>query len=228
VKSSASKNPIAAYSIPSQAPPAVARAYETFNRVGDTWAATLVELEEARASQKAAVAEAQRSVIDAAKAGKSSRRDPVAVAEECEAKINDLIAKRAALAVAVDETGNDLAIAISQSKSEWIESLETFREEASARFERALADVRAALRDYAPARRAVEWVSEFQHGPATVGLVPGFAGGQIRVRDAEYARGPNAEPVDPFKLLDILATATAPQEVASPRAHVLALGSSMS
>jgi hypothetical protein len=228
MKSSSSRNPISSFAIPPHAPPDVAKACADFDRLADLWVETGFEIEAARESQKVVVAEARRTLVDAEVAGKTSKVDPVAVAAGHAAIVDDLVARREARATALDELGNELSRTISQNKSEWIEALETQREEAAARYERALADVRSALAAFAPMRRAVEWVAGFEHGPATVGLVPGFAGGQIRVRDAEFVRGPHSEPQDPFRLLDILATATTPTEAAKPRTHTIALESSMS
>jgi hypothetical protein len=221
------RRPVASFAIPPCVPSAVAKAYETFNRVADEWAETSGAIDDAREAQKAAVAAAQRSVIDAAKTGKSPDADPVAVANEHEAVIVDLVARKAALSVAVDETGNELARVIGQNKDEWVEALETHREETAARYDRAIADARAALTDLTPLRRAVEWVEGFEYGLAIHGQVGQFAGGHIRVRDSEFVRGPSAEPQDPNKLLDILATATAPTETPQPRRHLSAASSSM-
>lgn len=178
---STSRTPIAAFALPPHAPADVATAVAAFDRVADQYAATKGEIDDVQDAAKQALADAKRAVVDAAKAGKPSKVQTVKVEADAAAKIDDLQAKVAALAVAVDETGNDLAVAVAASKTEWIATLASVAADAEARYAEAIKQAQAACKDLAAARGAKTYLATFDVGQAKVGRQQGFAGGRLSI-----------------------------------------------
>jgi hypothetical protein len=176
------KSPIASFNVPPHPPPAAAAAIENFNRVADDWGRTRGEIADAKEAAQHAKAEAKAAVTEGAKSGKPSRINVVAVEQEHAAKIAGLEAKAEAQAVAVDETGNEMAIAIAENRAAWLTTLEEVAAEAEARYEKALKDAQAALAELAPARGAVDWLESFNHTHARIGTQTQFAGGRLTIQ----------------------------------------------
>lgn len=194
-------HPIAAFTIPPHPPEPVAVAYARFDRVANEWGATQGAIDDARAAAKAAKAAATRAVADAVKAGKPSTVDPAEVEREHAATLRALEEKLAALTIAVDETGNALCSTIGGNRQPWIEALDAVAQEAAIRYRQALQDARAALLDLAPARGAVDWITNFEPGPATIGRQAQWAGGRMYCDTTSVRRETDAQPL---QLLDVL------------------------
>jgi hypothetical protein len=213
---------VTAFSIPPHPPKAVADAYATFNRLGNEYGALAGEIADAREAAASEARDAVRSVADAAKAGRASKVDPAQVEREGMERVAALEARRDALLVAVDEAGDELCVSIAENRSEWIDNLGRMKQEAATRYDRAIADALAALRDFAPVDRACEWLTDFRHVSTMRGMGQQFSGGKVTVRDERFVRGAGAEPKDPADLLRLAAQATAAPEVPQTRRHTVA------
>lgn len=204
----ASRQPIAAFTIPPSPPPDVAKAYEKFNRIGDERGRLRGELDDAKGALVTADRTSVRAAADAIAAGKPLK-DPDRARREVEARIGGLQRHIQAAAVAVDEAGNELAASIVANRSVWLEDLSDAEAEAVARFDRAIADARGALAIVGPARQAVQWIAGFDEGRAVAGQEPQFGGGRIRVDTTLIRRETEG---DPGQLLDTLEKVTGSPE----------------
>jgi hypothetical protein len=176
-----SKTPIASFATPPHAPPAAAQAIADFERVADAWGAVKGEIADAQEAKAQALAEAKAAAVEATKSGTTTKINVVALAEKYDKQIAELEAREAVLRVAVDETGNDLALAVAENRGEWLARLEEAATDAEARYVNAIKEGLVALAELAPARGAVEWLAEFQSNRARHGLERQFVGGRIRV-----------------------------------------------
>jgi hypothetical protein len=207
MKQAMAKDPIAAYALPPHPPEAVTEAQTHFDRLGEKWAATKDELREAKAAVKAAKAEDVRAAAETYAAGKTPR-EPTKREDAAREKVNRLEAELAALNLALDEAGNDLAEAVAANREEWAATLEAAADEAAERYAEAITEAQAALAELRPARGAAEWLRDFDLSQAVVGYQPQFHGGRIVVEgdDSDPMRGEHR----PEDLLRLAAKATDP------------------
>jgi hypothetical protein len=214
-----SRDPIAAYAIPPEQPPAVAEAYDNFDRLGREWAATAGELDDLEAENVRVQAD---NIVARGEALAAGKKPPVDSSAQ-EAVIDDKIAKvarqRAALAVALDLAGNELCRVIASAQAEWLERLDATGEEAAERYDAAIKEARAAAFELGRARSAAEWLRAFEPGPATVGRIRGWHGKanlRVNARDAGTP-GLRAE----YPVADLLAVAAlATASPSTAREHV--------
>jgi hypothetical protein len=208
------RSPIASFNLPAQRPEAVEEAYARFDAVGDELGRVRGEIEDAEDALVAAEAADLRRVADAAGAGKSV--DPEQEQKTARARLEELRARLPGLTLAVDEAGNEVARAIAEARSEWIEQLTATIASTAAGYEAAIEAARAAAATLGPAVQGIEWLREFEVGPATVGRVSQFPGGRLRlnVRRLFLPGSPPhldiREPVDADVLLAVAAKATDP------------------
>jgi hypothetical protein len=222
------KIPIRSYAIAPYQPARGATLYAKFVQGGDASAETEIAIEEAIEAKKAEIVDAQRKAIDTAKTGKPATVSISDIAAKHDKVIADLRAKLAAQLAACDELGNEWARGAVEIADEWDAELASRKEEAIARIRDLLPELRAALATFAPLPRAQAWVRGLDLGELLTGQYGQFPGGSsLMVRDPSIVRGVHSEPVDAFKLLDLLATAVAPPEASGPRTHLTAAGSTM-
>ena len=206
-----SKWPINAYNIPPHPPAAVWDAYAHFDRLGHEFGRLRGELRNAEGEVREAHAKDVRRIADAAAAGKTVT-DQSKHQDQARKKVATLEQKIEGTALAVDEAGNTLAKAIAQHRDDWLAELAEAEREATGRYMSAIAEAKAALVDLRPARGAVQWLAEFDAGPATVGERPQYAGGG-RVTIAPIRSN---DPMPVVELLDLLMTAAAETEKPQP------------
>lgn len=194
---------IATYPIPPHPPAPVQEAKDEFDTIATRWANTKGKLDDAKEALEAAKAADLRAVVEAATDGKDVK-NPQVNAYAAEALIADLRVQVRGLDVAVDEAGNRLAEAIATHRDEWLPLLADAEDDATARFDRAIAEAQAALTDLRPARGAVTWLNGFDVALAPTGRQTPFAGGRLRVKSTGTLRGT----YDPSLLLEAAAKVT--------------------
>lgn len=180
MRQSGSPTPIAAYTIPPHAPPAVTEAKAEFDAVATRWAETKGDLQDAKEALVKAKTADIRAVVDAAEQGRDVE-DAQAHEREAQTKLDDLQVRLRGFGIATDEAGNRLAQAIAQHRDQWLPLLAKAEAEAANRFDEAVAEAQAALTELRPARGARTWVATFDAGQAQVGHNPQFSGGRLRV-----------------------------------------------
>ncbi|MFL5953850.1 MAG: hypothetical protein ACJ76I_07055 [Gaiellaceae bacterium] len=133
-RSELTKLPVALFAVPPAAPKPVAAAHLRFERVAAEWQQTRHDdIAAAERAAEVAMADAVRSRVDSAKSGDGKEvPDLDQVERESAAKIAVLRAKSEVLAVAVDESGNELATEIAEHRHEWLAQLASERLTASA------------------------------------------------------------------------------------------------
>jgi hypothetical protein len=130
---------------------------------------------------------------------------------EAEALIAELEAKLKALDIAVDRAGTALAEAIVKHRREWREVLNEPVEDTARRWDKALAEMQAALRDLQLARGGAAWLDAFDLSAATIGRQVQFTGGRVRIVDYDIQFGTLRGEQDPAELLKLLRLVTHPQ-----------------
>jgi hypothetical protein len=166
----------------------------------------------AQAGQAAAL----RAAVDAAKSGKTIAADLDRLDNEHAERVANLAAQVDVLTAAVDEVGNEMARLTVEHRDAWLEQLAAVEERAARDYVQAIADAQRALRDLAPARAAVGWLEEFEHGPATVGRQNQFHGrGKVMVDGDPF--GPIRGPIDVADLLRVAAEGATVPEPEQPR-----------
>jgi hypothetical protein len=204
------RGPIASFAVPPHAPPAAARAIAKFEKVGDAYGAIQGAISDVEEAQAQAVTEARAQAVEDAKAGKKASVSVVDVENEYARKLADLKGQEQVLRAAVDEVGNELALAIAENRADWLANLEAEASEIEARYDKAVAEGQAALADLGPARGGVRWLQEFSHSRARIGQESQFSGGQVTLR----YRFPGTLQTDwnPRELLAAAAEVTSPAE----------------
>lgn len=198
-----SKRPIAAFALPPRLPASLASKREKFDRLGETFGELLGEIDDAREAKTNDKAAKIRAAADAHAAGKKVP-DLAAAAAEHDARIAALEAQLPAVMVALDEAGNELAEAVTEHRAEWAETLVAVQEEAVERIRVALAELRAGVVDLGPARAAVGWLRDFDHGKAAVGQQTAFVGGRCDIDTTQVRRESRTPAEDVIRLLDQL------------------------
>lgn len=207
MKSFISKNATATFTIPPSPPDAVAESYRRFTDLADKMGMLDGEIDDA----EQAIVEAEAEGIRKAAAAYAAGDEPGDIdkpARAARAHLSGLRLRREGLNAALDTAGNQLAEVIAANRENWIDLLVETDAEASARYDRAIAEARAAVADLKPARSAIEWVQQFDAARARHGEQGQFAGGRLRVNGR--ARGPLRGEFDPAVLLELAATLTAP------------------
>jgi len=206
-----SRGPVAAFAIPPHAPEAVAAAYEAFDRLGDEWGRLKVGIRDLREQVAAAKETDIRAVADAEASG-----EPFEDANEHEkwaqAALEAAEGRLPGLQVALDEAGNQLADAIAENRSEWLDRLAEVRDQAASEYQTALAAALDAIKRFTPAMGAVEWLEGFRANVAHNGKEFQFAGGSVKVRREQWDLDGNASHVDPSQLIELARKATKSEE----------------
>jgi hypothetical protein len=213
---SSTRRPIASFNLPPHPPEPVAEAYATFDRVASEWADLLGQIDDAGEQAKQAKADARDAVTAAAFAGKANKTSIVAVEAEHRARVEELQEQADAVAVAVDQAGNELAQAIAANRAPWLDALAAAEQTAAERYAAAVLEAKAAVRDLAPARGAVGWLRDFDTGQAIVGRQQAFVGGRV---DLDTTRVPRETRTPADRVLALLDQVTAPAEPAKARRH---------
>jgi hypothetical protein len=211
-----SRRPIASFDLPPHAPEPVQAAYAEFDRISTKWAAILGEIDDAREAARQAKAAAKQAVTEAAIAGKPTKVSIVAVEQEHLARVEELQEQADAVAVAVDQAGNELAQAIAANRDPWLDALAAAEDAAATRFVSALLEAKAAARDLGPARGAVHWLRDFNRNEAIVGRQHAFTGGRV---DLDTTRVPRETRTPADRVLALLDQVAAPAEPPKPRRH---------
>jgi hypothetical protein len=213
------KNPVAHFAIAPHAPEPVRQAYENFQRVSSEWQDARVEVEEVEVLGKAAIKQAHRAAALARVEGSAPPKvtaDKVAAEEE--QKLLAAQAEVAALAEALDETGNILADEIEDNKEAWLENLDRAEAEAVERLRSALKEARAAVATLKAARRAPEWLREFRAADAKGGVAFQYAGAALRMQVPPFTvLDSQVQPEALFAILDSLVDPPAPRKPRSLR-----------
>lgn len=198
-----SRRPIAAFSLPPHLPAAIAPKREKFDRLGDAFGGLLGEIDDAREERTRDRAAKIRAAADAHATGKKAP-DLAAAAAEHDARIAALEAQLPALVIALDEAGNELAVAVAEHRAEWEQTLVAVQEEAVGRIRVALADLRAGVADLGPARAAVGWLADFDHNKAVAGQQNAFVGGRVDVDTMQVRRESRTPAESVIQVLDQL------------------------
>lgn len=142
-------------------------------------------------------------------AGKEPK-DPTQHEQAQLARIAKLEVLRAGYNGAADQLGDELADVIAQHVNEWRDALADEAAAASARYDQAISEAREAIKILGPARRGIEWLSDFRPSQAKTGTYHQFSGGRVRVKAAGSGNEELRGEYDVPGLLDVAALATAP------------------
>ena len=180
IRREASRDPIAAFPLPVAVPPSVKPFAENFERLGKAWGACKGEIQDAEHELVVAEAEEIRATAAALAGGKEPK--PSTRIPDREAKLKALRDRFAALSVAVDVAGNELADAIAAARDEWIASFDPKIADATKCLREGLATAREALDVLGHAKAGRVWLGDFDPGQAHVGLQQRFHGGSTPFR----------------------------------------------
>jgi hypothetical protein len=177
------KTPVASMSLPPHPPKGdLTKAIANFERVADSWAEVRGEISDAKEAAEQAKAKAKAEIVEAAKSGKQTDVSIPAIEAEHAEKLAELEAREQALRVAVDETGNEMALQIAEHRTEWLAGLEEVAGEAGAKYAKGISEALAALDELGAARGAASWLTDFNFTLARLGQQSQFAGGRVVLR----------------------------------------------
>jgi hypothetical protein len=187
------------FTIPPLAPAAVAEAYANYDRVCDQLAALQGELVDARdsinAAAKDAIAQDAAAIVDGGKVkGRVVRQDRETAIAKLEQQIRTL-------EEAAHLAGNQLADSVAAAKDEWVPVLQQAKAEAAEGFRAAIKVSQEAAKTLGDARRAAEWLADFDAARAKVAGASPFSGGTLRVKGTGALRGEHMV-VDVLKLCE--------------------------
>jgi hypothetical protein len=179
--------PMTNFTIPPLAPAAVAEAYANYDRVCDQLAELQGELSDARDAINVSAKDAiQQDAAAIVAGGKVKSR---VVSQDRETAIAKLEQQIRTLELAAHIAGNELADAIAAAKDEWVPVLQHAKAEAAEGFRAAINVSQEAAKTLGDARRAAEWLADFDAARAKVGGASPFSGGTLRVKGTGALRG---------------------------------------
>lgn len=203
------RHPIASFPLPSNVPDSVKPAAEKHARLGSQWVAMKEAIREAERAVVQAEADDIKAAADAYGGGKEPG-DPVHQ-PKAEEQLEELRRKFAALSIATDAAGNEVARAIGPEVDAWASSFDAVVDEQTERYRNALAEALDAITELGRVKAAREWLAEWDTGQAIAGRVRTFHGGSAQfrvVRPLSLTDAPSA-----VQLLELAAKALDPPPV---------------
>jgi hypothetical protein len=178
--------PITNFTIPPLAPDAVAQAQANFDRVCDQLGEAQGELADALDAINVSAKDAIQADAAALVAGAKPKAG--VVRQERETAIAKIEQKIRTLELAAHIAGDELADTIGASRGEWVPLLDQAEAEAAEGYLAAIKAAQEAAATLGKARRAAEWVANFNAGQAKIGGQFQFSAGTLWVRGTDYGQ----------------------------------------